>query len=209
MSEKQLICAIPKGRMMEPVVEILQRAQLFKNTSVLNSRSLYLKDGNIVFMPLKPRDIPVFVEKGAADLGVIGEDLLREMEPDVDIILNLNIGLAWFVFAAPENTPFPPLSGYMRVATKYPRITEKILHSQSLRGEIITLYGSTEVAPRAGLSEYIADLMSTGATLRENNLVVVKKWFPVTSYLCANRASLRVKYSAVKEIICRLKKVIK
>lgn len=207
--KKFINIAIPKGRLFQPVLETFEKAGLCSSSHFQNTRKLVLREGGLKFLILKARDVPVFLQIGSADLGIMGDDILREMEPEIDVLLDLKFGEAYFVLAGKPGTPYPPPDGFMKVATKYPRITEKLLRKENLKGEIITLYGSVEIASATGVAPYIADLSSTGKTLKENNLIVLKKFFKSSAKLCANRASLRTKYTEIKDILNKIKGVIK
>lgn len=200
--------ALPKGRLSEPVLKLFVKAGLITSEGIIKTRKLVIEDKIFSIIPLKPRDIPVLLQRGFADFGIIGDDLLREMNPDVDVCLDLNIGKAYFIIAGIPNTPYPPPKGFIKITTKYPRITEKIIKKEGLKGEIVTLYGSSEIATNLGISPYISDLTSTGKTLEENNLIPLKKFFKISAKLCVNRAVLRTNYREVKKIKDSLREVM-
>ena len=166
---------------------------------MLSSRRLAVEDesGQYRIIFVKPGDVPVYVEHGIADCGVVGRDVLLESEADV----------LQPVVAAPSETP---LSGYraLRVATKYPRVTARLFGSRGLSVEIIQLSGSVEVAPLLGLADCIVDLVETGRTLRENGLAIVEVIAESTARLVINRASYQLKAEAVAHLIDSLSKIV-
>ena len=170
-----------------------------------NGRKLVLDgaDGRLRFIMAKPSDVPVFVEYGAADLGIAGLDVVREAERDVYEPLLLPFGYCRLVVAAGPSTPDRPLrlERSPRVATKFPRLTEAFFRRRGLAPEIIVMSGSVELAPLVGLADLIVDLVQTGATLRENGLVELRVILESQAVLIANRASYRLRAAEVRELI--------
>ncbi len=152
-------------------------------------------DGSLSFLFVKPGDVPVYVESGAADLGITGTDVLRETEADVLEPLALGFGACRMVVASPRTVPFPSLPGGAtpRVATKYPRLTRSFFAESGLGVEVITVSGSVEVAPLLGLAHWIVDLVDTGRTLRENGLAERAKILDVGAVVVVNRASQKLR----------------
>jgi ATP phosphoribosyltransferase len=169
---------------------------------MLSSRRLAVEDesGRYRFIFVKPDDVPVYVEHGIADCGVVGRDVLLESEPDVLQRLTLAIGSCQMVIAAAEDMSLSDY-GRLRVATRYPRITAGHFGSRGMSVEIIELAGSVEVAPLLGLAECIVDLVQTGRTLRENGLRVVEVIAESTARLVINRASYQLKSEAIARLI--------
>lgn len=199
---QELTIAIAKGRLQTEALDLLARAGVSVSSEMLSSRRLAVVDesGRYRFIFVKPADVPVYVEHGIADCGVVGRDVLLESEPDVLQRLTLGIGSCRMVVAASTEMP---LSGYgrLRVATRYPRITARHFGSRGLSVEIIELSGSVEVAPLLGLADCIVDLVQTGTTLRENDLRIVEVIAESTARLVINRASYQLKAVAVARLI--------
>ncbi|MBI5197821.1 MAG: ATP phosphoribosyltransferase, partial [Nitrospirae bacterium] len=165
---------------------------------------------SIQFMILRAFDVPTYVEYGAADLGVVGKDMLLEQEKDLYEPLDLKFGRCSLVVAGPMGTYRPGEIEWtrVRVATKYPRLTEKYFSGRGVHAEIIKLYGSIELAPLAGLSEIIVDLSATGRTLKENRLEILDTIFESTARLIVNRASLKLKFARIQQVIRLLKEAV-
>jgi len=188
--------ALAKGRLLEPTVALFRKigAPVAENAT---SRQLVVPsgDGTLSFLLVKPADVAVYVESGAADLGVTGTDVLRETEADVLEPLALGFGACRLVVASPRDRPFPALTGGAtpRVATKYPRLTRAHFADSGLGVEVVTVAGSVEVAPLLGLAHWIVDLVDTGRTLRENGLVERVKILDVGAVVVVNRASQKLR----------------
>jgi ATP phosphoribosyltransferase len=149
-------------------------------------------------------DIPIYVEHGAADMGIVGKDLLLEQGRDVYEPLDLGFGVCRLVVAEPAALRVretPQALSCLRVATKYPRLTERHFSQQGIQVEIVHLSGSVELAPVMGLAERVVDLVDTGRTLRENGLVEVEEILKASARLIVNRASLKTRYQAVQKVI--------
>jgi ATP phosphoribosyltransferase len=206
---QKLTIAVAKGRLQTEALDLLARAGLSVSSEMLASRRLAVEDeaGRFRFIFVKPGDVPVYVEHGIADCGVVGRDVLLESEADVLQPLTLGIGRCRMVVAAPSDMP---LSGYrvLRVATKYPRVTARHFGSRGLSVEIIQLSGSVEVAPLLGLADCIVDLVETGRTLRENGLAIVEVIAESTARLVINRASYQLKAKAVANLIDSLSEIV-
>jgi ATP phosphoribosyltransferase len=191
-----LTLALSKGRLLEPALVLLRHAG-YEASEPPASRKLLVpsRDGALAFLFVKPADVPVYVESGAADAGIVGTDVLRETAADVLEPLALGFGACRMVVASPTDTPFPSLPGGVtpRVATKYPRLTRAFFAELGLGVEIITVTGSVEVAPLLGLSQWIVDLVDTGRTLLENRLVERARILDVGAVLVVNRASHKLK----------------
>jgi ATP phosphoribosyltransferase len=163
-------------------------------------------DPSIDFLVVKPGDVPVYVESGAADLGVTGTDVLRESGADVLEPLELQFGFCRLVVAAPAHTSYPVLDGGVtaRVATKYPRLAQAHFAAAGRPVDIIQVGGSVEVAPLLNLSHWIVDLVDTGNTLRANGLVERETILECGAVLVANRASQKLKLDAYLTLMERL-----
>ena len=165
-------------------------------------------DPTIDFLVVKPGDVPVYVESGAADLGVTGTDVLRETNADVLEPLELRFGFCRLVVAAPADAPYPVLPGGVtaRVATKYPRLAQAYFAAAGRPVDIIEVGGSVEVAPLLNLSHWIVDLVDTGSTLRANGLVERGTILQCGAVLVANRASQKLKLDAYLNLMERLER---
>lgn len=172
------------------------------------SRRLILpsRDGRIEFLPVKSVDVPVYVEAGVADAGVVGLDVLDERGADVLRPLDLGFGACALAVAAPRGTPYPLLPGGAapRVATKYPASARRFFASRGMQVELIGISGSVEVAPLLGLSHWIVDLVQTGRTLAENGLVVVDHVSRSSARWIVNRASHKLRLDEHQQLIHEL-----
>jgi ATP phosphoribosyltransferase len=205
--------ALPKGRIMQDSMALFARIGITCPEMDGDSRKLVFEnpEGRYRFMAVRATDVPTYVEYGCADLGVVGKDTLLEQGKDLYEPLDLKFGYCRMVVAEPaalRREDDPANWSNIRVATKYPNITERYFAAKGVQVEIIKLYGSIELAPLVGLSERIVDLVSTGATLRENGLVEVETIAEISSRLIVNRASLKTKHRRVTEIIGGLEKVV-
>ncbi len=204
--------AIPKGTLFKPTVKLLEAVGL--NCDELNSDSRQLvfdvPEQAVRYIICRPTDIPTYVEYGAADFGLVGKDTIVEQQKDVYELLDLKYGGCRFVVAVPEHLKDQKLEqrGHSRVATKFPRVAEKYFRSQGLQMEIIKLHGNIELAPIVGLAEMIVDIVSTGRTLRENNLVVAAEVMRSTARLIANRVSHQYKAERVNALVESFRKMI-
>ena len=213
MKKEYLSIALPKGRILQDAVELFSKAGIDIRNILEDPRRLVLEvpEENIRFMLIRAQDVPVYVEYGAVDMGIAGKDVLYEQGRDVYEPLDLGIGRCRMVVAEPEELSRqdnPSGWTHLRIATKYPNITTRYFLERGIEVEIIKLYGSIELAPLFGLSERIVDLVQTGETLRKNRLVEVETIMDVTAKLICNRASLKMRPSAVRGIIERLKEVV-
>lgn len=210
----KITIAIPKGRNLKPSVELFKSIGLDGSPILEDTRRLLfdLSRENVKFLVIRDTDIPTYVEYGAADIGVSGKDVLMEQGRDIYEPLDLKFGFCRMVLAEPKELRAeddPSKWTHIRVATKFPRITENYFRNKGIQVEIVKLYGSIELAPIVGLSERIVDLVSTGQTLKENGLVEVEEIMKITARLIVNRASLKTKYERINYIIEELGKQIK
>ncbi len=198
--------ALAKGRLYEPSVERFRRAGAEPMADPGRRLLVPSSDPNIEFLVVKPGDVPVYVESGAADLGVTGTDVLRETGADVLEPLELGFGFCRLVVATPADTPYPNLPGgrTARVATKYPRLSREHFNAKGRPVDIIHVGGSVEVAPLLNLSHWIVDLVDTGNTLRANGLVERETILQIGAVLVANRASQKLKLDAYLDLMRRL-----
>jgi ATP phosphoribosyltransferase len=207
-----LTIALPKGKLFGPSAAMLKELGLTCDNLQENSRKLVLvnETEKVKFIITKTADLPTYVEYGAADIGIIGKDVLREEEKDVYELLDLAFGFCRMMVAVPGDRCKEKMTDYahQRVATKYTRTAEKFFRQQGIQMEIIKLNGSIELAPIVGLSELIVDLVETGRTLKENNLVEIAQINTSTARLIANRVSFKMKFSRINAIVEGLKKLL-
>jgi ATP phosphoribosyltransferase len=199
--------AIAKGRMQDSALALLGRAGIRLSEEAVNSRRLAITDetGQYRFIFVKPADVPVYVEHGIADCGVVGRDVLLESEADLLLPLDLGIARCRMVLAAADADAMTNVQGMIRVATKYSQIATAHFGSRGIPVEIIQLSGSVELAPALGLADMIVDLVETGRTLRENGLTVLEVIAESTGRLVVNRASYQLKAQEVARLVNALK----
>ena len=203
-----LLIGLPKGRLFETTLALLSRAGISTDGGE-GSRKLTFPDGEgkYNFVALKPADIPVYVESGAADAGIVGSDILREQDYDIYEPLDLRIGICRLVLAAGEGVDLQAIQD-IRIATKYPRTATRFFAARNRQSHIVRLEGSVEIAPLLGLSDAIVDLVETGRTLRENGLRVVEDVGPVSAKLIINRTAMKTRTAAVRSLITDLDRVV-
>jgi ATP phosphoribosyltransferase len=199
-----LTLALPKGRLLDPALDLLR--ELGVTGIDPDSRKLIFRDAgrDLEILLLKPADVPAYVTYGAADLGIVGKDILLEQEPDVYEPLDLGFGFCRLVVAEPRSLwerDDPAKWSWVRVATKYPRLTEEYFSARGIQVEIVRLDGSIELAPLVGLAERIVDLVQSGETLRANGLVEVAEITRSTARLIVNRASMKTEHAAVTRLL--------
>ncbi len=207
MSE-QITIAVSKGRIFNEAIPLLQKLdiKLTANPEVTRKLILDTNQDNIRIIIVRATDVPTYVEYGAADLGIVGKDVLMEYvgnglyEP-----LDLNIARCKMVLAAPKKKKI--ISGQVRVATKYVNTTRNYFANQGKQVEIIKLYGSMELAPVLELADQIVDLVDTGSTLEANGLVPIKTITDISSRVIVNKASMKIKHEVIKPILKKLAQV--
>ncbi|MBQ9071211.1 MAG: ATP phosphoribosyltransferase [Clostridia bacterium] len=201
--------ALPKGRLGEKVYGMFEAAGFECRDIKENSRKLIFENSElgIRYFWVKPSDVAIYVERGAADIGVAGKDILLEYSPDVYEFLDLNVGRCHMAVAAKRGF-VDDKSKTLRVATKFTNIAKKYYSSLGRDIDIIHLNGSIELAPILNLSDVIVDIVETGATLRENNLEVVEKFEPISARLIANKSSFKFLSDKIEEIRTGISKQI-
>ena len=229
---KQLKIAVPKGRILKDALRFLRESGYIKHPDAdYDSRKLIFdyEDDAVSLLIVKPLDVPTFVEYGAADAGIAGKDVLLEKPRNIYEPLDLGIGKCKVVVAARKNLifgknnnlntddRFPEINDDIKnkiyysgvnigVATKYVRIARDFFNKKGVSNvQIIKLYGNVELAPISGLCDFIVDLVSTGETLRQNNLIPIEDIVHVTSRLIVNRASLKINSADIAALIEDLK----
>ena len=203
-----LVLALSKGRLLHPSIALLNKLGIEPAGLSSDSRLLTfdLPKFNLKILLVRATDVPTYVEYGAADIGITGSDLLLEQMRDVYEPVDLMFGQCAIVLAQPiQNGNRSCLK--LRIATKYPNITESYFSKKGMPIEIVKLYGSVELAPSVGLAEQIVDLSSSGETLRVNQLAVVEEIVRCSARLIVNRASLKLKYPAIQKMIEAIKAV--
>ena len=203
-----LTIALSKGKLFEPAMELLARVGLISRKIAGESRRLVFENPatGTRIMIVRPSDVPTYVEYGAVDAGIVGADVLMEQATDVYEPLDLGFGACRLAVAAPAAIKSNGRLNKLRVATKYPNVTERHFTHKGIPIEIIKLYGSIELAPMVGLADCIVDLISTGKTLKAHHLVVKEIIALSTARLIVNRASLKLKYQRINELIEALRK---
>ena len=198
--------ALPKGRLGEKVYAMFEKAGFPCPAIKENNRKLIFenKEVGVRYFWVKPSDVAIYVERGAADVGVAGKDILLEYNPDVYELLDLNIGKCDMAVAAKADFK-DDRNKTLTVATKFTNIAKRYYASQGRDIDIIHLNGSIELAPILGLSDVIVDIVETGATLKENKLEVVEKFLPISARLIANKANFKFKYQIIEKIMAELK----
>ena len=201
--------ALSKGKLLGPTLALFKRAGFASKEVSEGSRRLVFMfpTQDLTLLIVRPSDVPTYVEYGAADLGIVGKDMLLEQDRDVYEPLDLKFGRCRISVAAPKGEKVRvQSSSKLRVATKYPNITERYFNQKGITVEIIKLYGSIELAPVVGLAERIVDLVSSGKTLRAHHLVEVETIAESSARLIVNRASLKMKHGRITDLISRLKR---
>ncbi len=196
--------ALPKGRLGNKVFDIFARIGYDCDEMHSDSRQLVFtsKENGISYFLVKPSDVSIYVEHGAADIGIVGKDILLEYEPDVYELLDLGIGKCRMCVAGMNGFKDNP-DVTLRVATKFVNIAKNYFKSINRNIEIIKLNGSIELAPILDLSDVIVDIVETGTTLKENNLVVLNEFLPISARLIANKASYKFKTDEINRIITK------
>ena len=208
-----LTIALPKGKLFYLAKDLFAKVGYSAEKLEEKSRKLVItnEELKIKFIIAKTADVPVYVEHGAADIGIIGKDVLMESDKDVYELLDLGFGKCHLMMAVPKDKKRAKLTDYAhtRVATKFPHIAEKFFNSKGMQMEYIKMNGSIELGPIVGLSESIVDIVETGTTLRENNLEEIAFIAEATARLIANRASFKLKFSRINKLIQDLDMALK
>jgi len=201
-----LTLALPKGRILEEALEILAPIGFgLADPDIGRKLVVPSQHPDLRYIVVRATDVPTYVAFGAADMGIVGLDTLIESGADLLEPLDLGIGKCHMAVATPAAIPFDVDATFVKVATKYPRITRAHYEGRGVQAEIIKLYGSMELAPLVGLADHIVDLVSTGATMRENGLKEVERIMAISSRLVVNRAAMRLKTNRIEPIIQALR----
>lgn len=193
--------ALPKGRLGEKVYDVFEKIGYGCPAIKENSRKLIFEndENGVRYFWVKPSDVAIYVERGAADIGVAGKDILLEYAPDVYELADLDIGKCRMCVAAKKNFT-DNTERALRVATKFPNIAKEYYSGKSREIDIIKLNGSIELAPILGLSDVIVDIVETGTTLIENDLEPIEEIVPISARLIANKTSYKFKYSEIQTL---------
>jgi ATP phosphoribosyltransferase len=200
--------AVPTGALLSGALRLLGRSHLARLSADELGRQLLVERPGLRVILVRPSDVPAYVDYGAADLGIVGKDILWETPGSHYELVDLRFGGCRLVLAVPDRSKldgpetWPPL---FRVATKYPRTASAWFESRGQAVEVVRLHGSVELAPQVGLVDGIVDLTATGRTLRENRLRVVALLGSSTARLIANQASLKTRTQAVQSVVAKLR----
>lgn len=200
--------ALPKGRLGEKVYAMFEAAGYDCPSIKEENRKLVFEnaEAGVRYFWVKPSDVPIYVERGAADIGVAGKDILLEYSPDVYELADLGLGKCRMAVAAPKGAK--EVKGKtLRVATKFPEIAKEYYASKGRDIDIIKLNGSIEIAPILGLSDVIVDIVETGTTLRENDLEVVEEILPISARLIANISSYKFKTGEIELLAAKVSEI--
>jgi ATP phosphoribosyltransferase len=203
--------AVPTGVLMTGALEVLARSGLVSLSAEELGRQLLVEQAGVRVILVRPADVPAYVDHGAADLGIVGKDILWESPGAHYELVNLCFGDCRLVLAVPQGSSldgpetWPPT---LRIATKYPRTVMAWLEARGQAVEVVRLHGSVELAPQVGLVDGIVDLTATGRTLQENGLRIVAVLGASTARLIANQASLKTRTAAVQDAVARLREAV-
>jgi len=208
--KSMLNIALPKGRLGEKVYSMFEAAGFACPSIRENNRKLIFENPEcgVRYFWVKPSDVAIYVERGAADIGVAGKDILLEYEPDIYELLDLHTGVCRMAVAAPVGFRDDPRRT-LKVATKFAKIASDFYGARGRDIDIIHLNGSIELAPILGLSDVIVDIVETGTTLKENNLEVVETVVPISARLIANKASYKFKTEPIGRIVSHMTRELK
>ena len=197
----RLTIAIAKGRLGKTGLKLFEGTE-YEIIMEEDSRKLVYNNANkkIDFIFVKPCDVVTYVEKGVADIGIVGKDTILEDDKDIYEVLDLDFGKCRFVIAGFEDQNLVKKNEILTIATNYPSYVESVFKDRGQQIEIIKLGGAVELAPLMGLSEVIVDIVETGSTLKDNGLVVLEDLDPISARLIVNKVSYRFKYDEIRKI---------
>ena len=198
--------AIASGALLTDELAALSAAGCDVSKITSDERRLLVRNGHLELVRARPSDIATYVERGAADLGIVGKDVLMESGARVLELADLRFGACRFVVAAPRDAVARSLDEYrhlgsIEVATKYPNVAERHFRSRGIAVEIVRVAGSAEVAPQVGLADWIVDLVATGKTLAANDLAIVEEIAPSTARLIANPAAYHQRRTEITPLV--------
>lgn len=203
--------ALAKGRLAKKAMALLEEVGITCKEMEAKSRKLLFEseDKDYKFFLSKAQDVPTYVDYGTADIGIVGKDTIVEENRNVYEVMDLNFGHCHMVVAGePHKKELLESGKTVRVATKYPRIAKEYFEGQNRSVEIVKLNGSVELGPIVGLSDVIVDIVESGATLKENGLMVLEEIMPLSARIIVNTASMKVKHEEVYNLLEKLKKAL-
>ena len=196
-----LTLALPKSRLLDQVVVLAETHGLEIGPALRAAgRALVVEAGGLRLLLLKDADVPVYVEQGIAECGIAGLDQVLERDADVLRVLRLPFGHCRLCLIAPDGRPAGDDTGPLVIASKFPRLAERLAAERGRHAHVIPLAGSVEMAARLGLADFVVDLVETGRTLRENGLHPVEEWLHVAPYLIANRAAFFMRRDEIRAL---------
>ena len=200
--------ALPKGRLLKKVYDLFKKIGYENKELLEDNRKLVFENKGIRYLIVKPSDVGIYVEKGVADIGIVGKDILLENSHDIYELLDLKFGKCKICIASIKDYK-EDIERRLRVATKYINVSKKYFNSINRDVEIIKLNGSVELAPILNLSDVIIDIVETGSTLKENNLIVIKDIVDyISSRLIVNKVSFKFKNNLITEIVKNIEEVL-
>ncbi|TLD97512.1 ATP phosphoribosyltransferase [Helicobacter jaachi] len=198
--------ALPKGRIANESLALFER--LYDTQFVFDDRKLILEHKHFTFMLVRSQDVPTYVTHKAADVGIVGLDVIEEQQANVVRLLNLNIGKCKVVVGSEVGKSLDYQKPQLKIATKMPHITRQHFASKAVSIEALKLYGSIELAPLVGLSDGIVDIVESGNTMRQNNLKIDEVIMESSAYLVANKNSFYEKKELILSLYNRLKEIV-
>lgn len=209
LSLECITLALAKGRTAKGAMNLMNEADIFFSDFHEDSRKLVFHDDekNIKLIFVKAVDVPTYVEKGAADIGIVGKDNILEDQPDIYELLDLKLGKCQFVVAGLSDQVLENTTN-LTVASKYPAVAKKFFQQKGMTIETIKLNGSVELAPLIGLADVIVDIKETGNTLVENGLKVLEEMDDISARLIVNKASFATKTSDIQSFVAKLEAIL-
>jgi ATP phosphoribosyltransferase len=201
-----LTIALPKGRIAQDTLKIFEK--VFKKPFIFDDKKLILEAGSFKFLLVRSQDIPAYVLNQAADIGVVGLDVLEEQGSDLTRLLDLSIGKCRICIGIPKNRELDFSLPEIKIATKMENITRKYFSQKAVAVKVIKLYGSIELAPLVGLADAIVDIVETGSTMEQNGLKIVKTIATSSAHLVCNKNSFVSKKDEILAIYTSIKKAI-
>lgn len=201
-----LSVALPKGRIAQQTLDIF--SQIFGDQFEFEDRKLIMQKGNFRFLMVRNQDIPTYITEGAADIGVVGLDVLEEHRCDVLRLLDLGLGRCKVCIGIKESQKLDYSKPELKIATKMPNITKNYFDQKAIAVKIIKLYGSIELAPLVGLSDAIVDIVETGTTMKQNGLKVAEEIMTSSAHLIANKNSFIIKRDEILSLYHQINSII-
>ena len=201
-----LTIALPKGRIADETLDRFEKA--FGEKFVFEDRKLILEKSGFKFLNVRNQDVPTYVMHGAADLGVVGLDVLEEKEYDLIKLLDLKLGRCKVAFGLRAGEKLNFDKSKITIATKHEKIAKKYFEQKAMAVEIIKLYGSIELAPLVGLCDCIVDIVETGSTLKANGLEVLEEICPLSARVVVNEVSMKMQHERITNLIKEIKGVL-